>query len=384
MKFFKIKVYIKTSCILLSGLLFIACGSLKNGTQSLTVTAINSSAIDKKSETIEIAWEKLKGLTAEKIIVTYKDAGKETPSQVIFNGKSEPQSVIFQTDINAGGTQQFVISNGIPTDYPRKVFGRQVPERYNDFAWENDRVAFRMYGEALEGKKGMAKGIDFWAKRTSKLVVNEWYKSGNYHKDNGDGVDAYHVGMTLGAGNAEPIIAGEIIYPINYTDYKILDNGPIRITFQLIYKPFLINDKTIKEVKTISLDAGSQMNMITNSYETSTHLDIAAGVTKHNGDGIGKVDAQNNFIAYWDSADGDNVNGFMGVGIVYPAKKLKEIKETKQHILAIIDGGKEREITYFQGGGWSKSGNFNSAESWFAYLFNFSTNLKNPLTIQID
>lgn len=29
------------------------------------------------------------------------------------------------------------------------AFCRQVPERMDDFAWENDRGAFRMYGPAL-------------------------------------------------------------------------------------------------------------------------------------------------------------------------------------------------------------------------------------------
>jgi hypothetical protein len=31
-----------------------------------------------------------------------------------------------------------------------RVYGRFNRERFDDFAWENDKVAFRMYGEALE------------------------------------------------------------------------------------------------------------------------------------------------------------------------------------------------------------------------------------------
>ena len=31
-----------------------------------------------------------------------------------------------------------------------KVYGRHVPERKDDFAWENEYAAFRMYGPALK------------------------------------------------------------------------------------------------------------------------------------------------------------------------------------------------------------------------------------------
>ena len=32
------------------------------------------------------------------------------------------------------------------------------------------------------------------------LILDEWYKLNNYHKDNGDGLDFFHVGSSLGAG----------------------------------------------------------------------------------------------------------------------------------------------------------------------------------------
>lgn len=370
---------------LLMMLIFTACGSVKHTFESTSVTVSNSSNLDRFSETIEIPWKdlgKLKQLDPKEIIVRHKDSGEEIPSQILFNGEKSPQSIIFQTNIPAKTIQVFIFVKGIPKKYITKTYGRQIPERFNDFAWENDKVAFRMYGEALENQKGMAKGIDFWAKRTSNLVINEWYKSGNYHKDNGDGVDAYHVGMTLGAGDAEPIIGDEIIYPINYSEYQILDNGPIRISFKLIYKPFIVNGKMVKETKIISLDAGSQMNKIVNHYETDGSLQIVAGATKHKNDGLAKISKTNNYVAYWDQADGGIGNGFMGVGVVYPFQDAKEVKESKQHVLMIVEPDKNNDVIYYQGGGWSKSGNFAKPEVWFEYLEQFSVKLKNPLTIK--
>jgi hypothetical protein len=364
---------------------FSAISEVKNDDETVKISVKNPSSLEKKSETIEIPWQnlaKIKGLNPKEIVVKNEDSGLEILSQVIYNGQKNPQSIIFQTDIAAKASQKFIITKGLPTNSQSKVYGRQVIERSDDFAWENDKVAFRMYGEALEGKAGMAKGIDFWAKRTTNLVVNEWYKSGNYHKDNGDGVDAYHVGMTLGCGDAEPIVDGNIIYPINYSDYQLLDNGPIRISFKLIYKPFKVNGKTVKETKNISLDASSQLNKIVNHYETEGNLEIAAGVTKHKNDGQSKIDKSANYVAYWDQADGGTGNGFMGVGVIYPIQNPKEFKETDQHVMMIVNPDKNNDVIYYQGGGWSKSGNFAKQEVWFNYLEKFSEGLKNPLIIK--
>jgi len=366
--------------------IFLVSNAVQAASDNLIITVSNSSKSDRMAETIEIEWQKLKklnDLNPKEIIVKDIETGKEIPSQVVYNGAETPQALIFQTNLTSTETRKFIIEKGVPGNYPSKVYGRKVPERFDDFAWENDKVAFRMYGEALESQKGMAKGIDFWAKRTSNLVIDKWYKSEDYHNDNGEGVDAYHVGITLGAGNAEPFFNNEIVYPINYSQYKILDQGPIRFTFQLMYKPFKVNGVEVKEIKTISLDAGSQLNKIVNQYETTNDLTIAVGITKHKDDGVKKVDIENRFLAYWDKADGKIDNGMMGVGVIYPLNKVREFKETKEHLLMLVPLKVNQKITYYQGGGWSKSGNFNDESSWFNYLSQFSQKIKNPLKIKI-
>ncbi|OAQ41539.1 hypothetical protein A5893_00025 [Pedobacter psychrophilus] len=372
-------------CLLFTTSAFYSCSSSKGLKSSITVNVENNSSIVKNDETVEIAWTSLKKLgvlNPAELIVMDLSSNKEIPSQVIYNGQTTPQSIIFQVDIAANTKKDYSISKGKPADYPKKVFGRQATERFDDFAWENNLVAFRMYGEALEGKAGMAKGIDFWAKRTQKLVVNEWYKLDNYHHDNGDGVDAYSVGLTLGSGDAEPIVGDEIIFPINYSSYKILDQGPIRISFELTYKPFMVDGKMVNETKTLSLDAGSQMNKVINHYDRND-LKIAAGVTKHSGDGVPKLDLENNYVAYWDLADA-KVNGYIGVGVIVPTKSIDNIKTTNQHLLIISKLDKNNNLAYYQGGGWSKSGNFKDENAWFDYVRNFSQSLKQPLKVSIN
>ena len=61
-------------------------------------------------------------------------------------------------------------------------YSRIVPERIDDYAWENDKVAFRTYGPAAQklveqGKKGgiISSGIDCWLKKVNYPVINKWY-----------------------------------------------------------------------------------------------------------------------------------------------------------------------------------------------------------------
>ena len=85
-----------------------------------------------------------------------------------------------------------------------KVFGRYVPERKDDFAWENEYAAFRMYGPALKAENP-SNGVDLWLKASPELVVDSFYYREHvlglpYHINYGKGLDCYKVGHTCGAG----------------------------------------------------------------------------------------------------------------------------------------------------------------------------------------
>ena len=88
------------------------------------------------------------------------------------------------------------------------TFCRFVPERSDDFAWENDKIAFRAYGPALHAS-GENSGIDCWLKRVDYPIINKWYKENaegkSYHKDHGEGYDPYKVGASRGCGSPNRI-----------------------------------------------------------------------------------------------------------------------------------------------------------------------------------
>ena len=87
-----------------------------------------------------------------------------------------------------------------------KVMARYVPERADDFVFENNLIAGRIYGKALEGNP-TSPGIDIWVKKPGRLVANEWYAQAQvdpnyYHHDHGEGKDCYKVGRSLGGGGS--------------------------------------------------------------------------------------------------------------------------------------------------------------------------------------
>jgi hypothetical protein len=67
--------------------------------------------------------------------------------------------LIFQADFAAGESKTFTSKPGAKREYKKddfRAYGRFVRERFDDFAWENDRIAHRTYGKALITWKGRA------------------------------------------------------------------------------------------------------------------------------------------------------------------------------------------------------------------------------------
>ena len=151
----------------------------------LTVTALNKLPLARSSQTIEMTSEQLAPLGAKDLnTVHVKDsAGKELLAQAVDtdgDAYRKADIVIFQADFAANETKTFTVTTGGKQEFSKeqfKAFGRFVRERFDDFAWENDRIAHRTYGKALEtwdGEPLSSSTIDIWSKRTPRMVVNVW------------------------------------------------------------------------------------------------------------------------------------------------------------------------------------------------------------------
>ena len=122
-----------------------------------------------------------------------------------------------------------------------KVYGRYVPERKDDFAWENEYAAFRMYGPALR-PENPSNGVDLWLKATPELIVDSFYYREHvlgkpYHINYGKGLDCYKVGHTCGAGGLVVMVDEDpddhIYVGGAYDRWEILEQTPQRFVFRL-------------------------------------------------------------------------------------------------------------------------------------------------------
>ncbi|MDB5119817.1 MAG: hypothetical protein JWN56_1035 [Sphingobacteriales bacterium] len=350
--------------------------------QSHVLQICNPSGM-KRSELVSISWRniqlKFPSIEKDNFKVIDLASQKELPFQLEYKGEKTVQNLLIQVDLFAKQTLKITLKKGKPTPLIAKTFGRYVPERKEDFAWENDKIAFRMYGQALEGSNENAYGMDVWAKRTDKLVINERYKRGEYHIDHGDGLDYYHVGLTLGAGNMAPISNDTIRYPQNYHSWKVLDNGPLRTTFQLGYDEWNVDGTMVASMKTISLDAGSQMNRIEVNYiyKTDKPLSVVAGIVKRPEPGASLLDDKTGIMAYWEPQHGDD--GITGVGVIM--QKDARMISTASQFLTQTSVISNKPIVYFAGATWNKAGFIINSDSWFDYLQNYKKCLQEPLTV---
>jgi len=371
---------------LVISLAFVLTGCAEKELLKITVT--NPAGIDRKAETVELPVSDITAKTGEinlsEIIVT--DAkGSEIPSQLIYEGQKNPLLLIFQVEVAADSESEYYLKKGVPQKYETRAYGRFVPERMDDYAWENDRIAFRIYGTALIAKDGPSNGLDVWVKRTDKMVIDRWYSDylagiNTYHDDNGEGCDCYKVGRTLGAGAMAPFVNDSLWLGINFKSYETLDNGPVRISFRLSYPPFLVDTSMVTETRTISLDAGNQLARITEEYTgMEIPFTVAAGIVK-------RAEGKTIVLTDEDKAIAYNLDGGEG-GITYLGTVLTTpdsgTRDTRDHLLLLTTYTPGQPLVYYTGAGWSKWG-FETEESWIKYMSHYSLRVHNPLKVKID
>lgn len=382
----------KVFSIAVASLLLSSCIKQKD----VTITVQNQADMN-RSEMVEVVWNLIKEnlkLSEGQSFIVLDEQGQQVPYQLVSYGEKEAQLLIFPATINAKQTLSFTVKPGTPEAIAPQVQTTFMPERKDDISWENDRAAFRMYGPALEidPKEAMVSGgIDIWVKKTPNLVTQQWYKDDlakvkSYHEDHGEGLDFYSVGKTLGAGAAAPF-ANDSLYYIshNFTSYEILDNGPLRTVFRLTYAPYYAADSVlVNETRTVSLDAGSNLNKIVENYgDIKQDIQVAAGFPYYSNDTY-VMNAPEGYIAYAQPAH--EQNGVIYLGLVSDVA-LVDTKIVQKQLLGIMDYKPSysagRGLTYYSGGGWSQGG-FPTAQDWNNYVADFAKRVRNPLVVTVQ
>jgi len=355
---------------------------LKHSGQGATLMLSNSTGLQRTEEVVEIPYSDFVANTKinRNSPFRVKDVlyGNEIPYQIEYRGQKQALNILLLINLAPGSKIYAGISDEKPSEFKTKTYARFVPERYDDFAWENDRIAFRVYGAALEKTNENAYGLDIWAKRTSDLVVNKWYKSRDYHVDHGEGMDFYEVGFSLGAGSSAPYIKDSIYYSKNFRNNKVLDNGPLRSTFQLNYDDWNVDGKRVGESKIISLDAGSQLNRMETiySFKDKNSMAVAVGIVEHMGNGAMLLNVAEGILGYWEPQHGKD--GTLGVGTIIP-EPVSTMKVNQQHLLTIVNVKSKKPLVYYTGAAWDKADKITSSKEWFNYLENFKIKLERPV-----
>ena len=358
----------------------------------LTVTAVNRLKVARQNETLELKATDLAPLGEKDLMKLHvrDSSGKEVLSQAVdtdYDDYHKPDVLIFQADFQPNETKTFTVVAGPKREYSRedfRAYGRFVRERFDDFAWENDLVAHRTYGKALITWKGeplTSSAIDIWSKRTSKLVINDWYMVDNYHVDHGEGVDAYSAGPTRGCGGNGIWTKSQLFVPANFVDSRVLTNGPIRVMFELVYEPFDVIGVKVSQVLRVSLDAGSQLNHFRASFQApagSDSLSMAVGLKKVKG-GDKHLNAERGWFTVWEPVE-KNL-GMQGLAIVVDPRTFDGVTEDKLNHVLVLKPGIAAPVSYWAGFAWDRAGKITSAESWNAYIDQFGEKLRSPIEV---
>jgi hypothetical protein len=380
------------SCIICLLVPFAGCQAQQN------IVVRNPTALERKAETVNIPAGKLKSILSRIKSVQVKDptAGTILPVQWIdLDSDGVDDELIFQVDIGPLKEKMFLLEESRQKNEPG-TYSRFVPERIDDYAWENDRVAFRTYGPRAQqitegGKPGgtLSSGIDCWLKRVDYPVIDRWYKKnsegGSYHKDTGEGLDNYHVGASRGCGGIGVWADDSLYVSKNFVSYKIIANGPIRTIFELTYAPWTANGITIREKKRISIDLGSQLSRYEVTLQSNASLpNVTTGITLHDKKGKTHLDSIQGWFSYWEPLEDSE----LGTGIVVDPAFLQSCRDHRtdkkdlSQLYVLLKPG-ATNLVYYSGFGWKKAGRFNSSAEWNAYLEHFSKQMRSPLEVNV-
>jgi len=399
-----------------AGALLGFCGVLQAADKA-TVVLHNDARVARSAETIVIPFADVRKLlpsvTFDQVIV--RDAkGAVVTSQVtamkhVHRGPAEYADLIFQHDFAQGEQRAVLTLETTATPQPpfqSKVWAGYVPERYDDFAWENDLTAHRAYGPTLElpaaGKDQMtSSGLDLWTKKVPYLVLDRWYRKGHdgLHADTGEGLDFYEVGRNRGVGGSGVWDGKQLFVSANWRRYHVFANGPVRAIFDLSYEPWDAGNGTqVTETKRFIVDAGQQLDEIRSTFNftpapgTDGTLTVAIGLTEHPATADVSVvrEERGRYLALWEKyrQAGD---GELGSAVMLAPEatfagfaRTTPLEKARPDSLLLVRVKPGETIRYFAGGAWKPAGAVTTPSQWNTYLAAKAAHLAAPIRVELS
>ena len=348
---------------------------------------------------------RLPDVLLDHVVVRNVATGEIVPAQVTnFNPDDRAaryDDLLWQHDFAAGETEaRFVVETTTTPvlPWPARVSARYVPERLDDFAFENDRLAHRVYGPGLDTpaakhSRMISSGIDVWTKRVPYPIVDRWYLKGHdaYHLEQGEGLDFYSVGTGRGAGGTGVWRDDNLYVSHNYAAWRVLANGPIRAVFELDYAPCDAGDGVrVSETKRFTIDAGRNFHRVESTFTTTpagASFTLAVGLGLHPKaapDPVLVEDRASGWMSVWETYLKD-VEGELGTGIVLaPESDAAGFVQDATHQLLLVAAAGGDTVTYHIGAGWSRGGHVADRAAWETYLADFAARLRHPLNLTLE
>jgi rhamnogalacturonyl hydrolase YesR len=251
---------------------------------------------------------------------------------------------------------------------PRAVV-RFAPERFDDLLWENDRVAHRIYGPALEAREPPSgSGVDVWAKRVRWPFMDRQLKFPNYHVDRGEGLDYYDVGRGRGAGGLGVWYDNKLWTSRNFSRHRIEASGGAEARFSVDYRPWPVDVvRKVWETRRLSLPLGSSFTRM----ESTLHSDrpdplvVGIGISKRRiGADAGAVtrDRANGRLQFWEPESADH--GSLGIAVAVDPALVEGFAEDADNYLILVRVTPGRPFVYYVGSAWSRGLDFKDRSAW--------------------
>jgi hypothetical protein len=361
---------------------------------SAAVTVRNPIDVARPSETIVLDAAQLRTLLpvddVRKVHVRAEGSDKDLLVQAVdTNDDGKFEQFLFQADLAPLETRVFLLTVGerqtpVAADY--KTYGRFVRERRDDFAWENDRIAHRMYGKELETwpqEPLTSSSVDVWTKRVRGLVINNWYMVDDYHRDHGEGGDFYSAGKTRGDGGTGVWAGGKLYPSANFRDTRVYAVGPIRVLFELTYEPWTAGTVRVSEKKRISLDAGQNLDRFESRYTiegSAANLAHAVGIRKLPGTRM-QADRERGILRTWEAVKDQ---GDLGQAVIVDATAVTELTGDDLNYLVLSKIETGAPCVSYAGFASTPMGDIKTVAEWDRYLAGYAARLRAPVEVKFE
>lgn len=246
---------------------------------------------------------------------------------------------------------------------------------------ENDKIAFRSFFDARNGK-------DVFGKITDSLILNKIGFGGSWHQLHSWGMDILKVGKSLGAG-ALAVKEENLIYPLadaDTTKFQICYKGALSASYQLRFINWDTGSNSSDGSEKIILKKGNfyyqnQINVALKDNQKliagfANFLDLPVVFIKHN-------KYYSSISTYGKQADGSNT--FLGLGILFPNEEflsygtLQKTNQLENTTYVSLKKASEFNNIYFFSC-WEKSDyRFATEEGFKTYLNDVANSIVHPI-----